>query len=496
MSMSENMNIKKKKKSKNNIPLPILLLICTILLYAIYISLSTLVLAIWGDSVLGTVDSYQSRLDSTDADVNRSRTISKGYYFFYAGKEYSGYVIYSSDEAWPDLDEGETRSERITFLSFFPYINKPSSLTEFDEMGEVAIIYHMLAPIGCFLLLLLVTRTALRTSRKKNKKSAASNVPTQTQRAAVNQPPAPQINAHNTFHNNAVQNGSSQTYTRSVNDMFCFNCGASLPDDTEFCINCGTALKAAEPPPNTEQAAPVSPPQDAYSAPQQEPYQGYAAPPQQNAHSGYAAPPQQGGYAPQYDPYAPKPGLIGFSDRLHSPEILTAAAKNKKSAMGCMWVMVLLPLVGFPIAGLLIDEYPFGESVVIGIVVALIMLVINLSMRHSQNKPIWEGTVVNKYSKERSEHRGGEDDNRRTYTEFTTVITTDAGKTKKIVEKDSSNNMYTYLNVGDRVRYHPMFVAYEKYDKSRDRIIYCMICNTMNPIKNDRCERCDNLLFK
>ena len=55
---------------------------------------------------------------------------------------------------------------------------------------------------------------------------------------------------------------------------------------------------------------------------------------------------QQGGYAPQYDPYAPA-GLIGFSDRLHSPEILTAAAKNKKSAMGCMWVMVLLPLVDF-----------------------------------------------------------------------------------------------------------------------------------------------------
>ena len=228
--MSENMNIKKKKKSKNNIPLPILLLICTILLYAIYISLSTLVLAIWGDSVLGTVDSYQSRLDSTDADVNRSRTISKGYYFFYAGKEYSGYVIYSSDEAWPDLDEGETRSERITFLSFFPYINKPSSLVEFDEMGEVAIFYHMLAPIGCFLLLLLVTRTALRTSRKKNKKEAASSVQASSQRAVVNKPPAPQKNAHNTFHNNSVQDGSSQTYTRSVNDMFCYNCGAALPE--------------------------------------------------------------------------------------------------------------------------------------------------------------------------------------------------------------------------------------------------------------------------
>ncbi len=47
----------KKKKSKN-IPLPILILIYAVLLFAMYLSLSTLALAIWGDSVMGTVDSY------------------------------------------------------------------------------------------------------------------------------------------------------------------------------------------------------------------------------------------------------------------------------------------------------------------------------------------------------------------------------------------------------------------------------------------------------
>lgn len=38
--------------------------------------------------------------------------------------------------------------------------------------------------------------------------------------------------------------------------------------------------------------------------------------------------------------------------------------------------------------------------------------------------------------------------------------------------------------------------AYEKYDKSKDRIIYCNVCSMMNPIQNDRCKRCNNLLFK
>jgi hypothetical protein len=53
-----------------------------------YLNLSTLTLAIWGDSVIGTVGQYQARLDDTDAGQNRSRTISKGYYFTVAGKEY------------------------------------------------------------------------------------------------------------------------------------------------------------------------------------------------------------------------------------------------------------------------------------------------------------------------------------------------------------------------------------------------------------------------
>ena len=156
-----------KKKKSNKIPPVILVLICAVLLFAMYISLSTLTLAIWGDSVMGTVDSYQSRLDDTDAGQNRSRTISKGYWFMANGKEYRGHVMYASDEAWPSLDEGETRSERISYLSVFPYINKPSALCEFDEMGEMAIIYHILAPIGCLLLLVLVIRTSVGKGKQK-----------------------------------------------------------------------------------------------------------------------------------------------------------------------------------------------------------------------------------------------------------------------------------------------------------------------------------------
>ena len=161
-----------------------------------------------------------------------------------------------------------------------------------------------------------------------------------------------------------------------------------------------------------------------------------------------------------------------------------------------MGILVFVPLLVFPIAGMLMDDFPFGESLVIGVGIAFIMLVINLLALRKTKQPMWEGVVVNQYSKEKSEHRGGEDDNYRTYTEYNTIITTDTGKKKTIVEKDSGRHMYDYLSVGDRVRFHPRFGTYEKYDKSKDRIIYCNVCSMMNPIQNDRCKRCDNLLSK
>ena len=157
-----------KKKTSNKVPLPILIIIYAVLLYAIYNSISTLALAIWGDSVMGTVDFYSSRLENRRAEQNRSRTVFKSYWFVAKGKEYRGYVAYSSDEAKPSLAEVQTRSERIRYLSVFPYFNTPAMLSDFDELGERAIIYHILAHIGCLFLLRLVIRTA-ETGKRRNK---------------------------------------------------------------------------------------------------------------------------------------------------------------------------------------------------------------------------------------------------------------------------------------------------------------------------------------
>ncbi len=261
--------------------------------------------------------------------------------------------------------------------------------------------------------------------------------------------------------------------------MFCPNCGNKLPESAAFCSSCGAKLQQTAP--NICASCGAEMPSDADFCISCGTAKGNEAP--QPAPNG-------ADYAP------PSAGLVGFSDYCNHPEILAAAKGNKKFSIGCMWILTLVPLIGFPVAGLLIDDLPFGEAVIIGVGIAVVMLIFNLIALSRTKKPMWEGVVVNKYSKEKSEHRGGEDDNHRTYTEYTTIINTDEGKKKTIVERDSGRHMYDYLSVGERVRFHPTFGTYEKYDKSKDRYIYCNVCSMMNPIQNDRCKRCNNLLFK
>lgn len=267
--------------------------------------------------------------------------------------------------------------------------------------------------------------------------------------------------------------------------MFCQSCGTKLSEDAAFCSNCGAAIQKPTPGICNSCGAKLSENAAFCISCGASVDTGKA----QSAQAPVAAPPQQ---------YTTSSNLIGFSDRCNDPEILATAKSNRKSSIGCMCILVLVPLIGFPIAGLLMEDFPLGEAVVIGVGIALVMLIVNLLGLRNAKKPMWEGVVVNKYSKEREKHKrtNDETDTYSTYTEYTTIIHTDSGKKKTIVEIDSQRDMYDYLSVGDRVRYHPTFGTYEKYDKSKDRIIYCNVCRMMNPIENDRCKRCNNLLFK
>lgn len=163
--------------------------------------------------------------------------------------------------------------------------------------------------------------------------------------------------------------------------------------------------------------------------------------------------------------------------------------------MGWTWVLTLLFPVGFLIAGLLSHEVPLNEALIIGSGLGLLILAINLWRIAGMKKPVWDGVVMKKVEKKRYK-RDNDDGSSQSYMEYIVLIRTERGKKKRIVERQRGRDMYDYLDVGDRVRYHPALETYEKYDKSKDQVIYCNVCRLRNSIRNDRCERCNNLLFK
>lgn len=196
-------------------------------------------------------------------------------------------------------------------------------------------------------------------------------------------------------------------------------------------------------------------------------------------------------------------GSIGFSNRINAPEIVEHIKKSKRSARGCAFVVVPLPFIIYVIVSFVSDEVKTADALVFGggISVAFLLFYL-LSCFISNAKRSWDGVVTDKriYNKTKQVR----DDDRwdtEHYTEYVITFRTDSGKKTRSVERFDRGRddpeYYPYLDIGDRVRYYPQLsYQYEKYDKSHDSKIPCMLCKTFNDIHNDKCESCNTPLFK
>ena len=221
--------------------------------------------------------------------------------------------------------------------------------------------------------------------------------------------------------------------------MLCKKCGTQITENTEFCKECGTATGAADSPASGDTT-----------------------------------------------------GLVGWSTRYKDPEIIAVIKKKNKAVISYAWALVLVFPIGFLIAGLFIKTMPLAGGLIIGIVLGLLMVVINLVYIKTRRNQIWEGVITEKYQKEKREDDDSDNDDD---TDYVLVVEKTNGQKHHMIYHNKQE-MYDYFKIGDRVRYYVGLSTYEKYDKSKDRIIYCNVCSAENPISNDRCKRCNNLLFK
>lgn len=194
------------------------------------------------------------------------------------------------------------------------------------------------------------------------------------------------------------------------------------------------------------------------------------------------------------------PRYIGFSERINDPEVIKQIEHNNKKGRGCIFIGIPLPFIIFLIVSFVSEEIRTADALVFGGGISVVFLLFYLFGSYLTNaKRSWDGVVIDKKTKNKSRRfRDGEVQN---YIEYTIYFRTDSGKKEYSVSNSYGapdyRDYYDYLNVGDRVRYHPQLpFKYEKYDKSHDSEIPCMFCKTINDIQNDRCEVCNCLLFK
>ncbi|NLB60988.1 MAG: zinc-ribbon domain-containing protein [Clostridiales bacterium] len=197
-------------------------------------------------------------------------------------------------------------------------------------------------------------------------------------------------------------------------------------------------------------------------------------------------------------------GSVGFSDKINDPKILESIEKRKKFSRGCAFIMIPLPLIIYLIVSFVSEEVETIDALVIGGAISFVFfLFILLSLYISSAKRGWDGVVIDKRYKDKTRRvNNGDNWEIEHYDEYVITFRTDSGKKERCVESFYQGravdlDYYQYLEIGDRVRYNPQLnYHYEKYDKSHDDYIPCMMCKKYNDICNDICDSCGNPLFK
>jgi len=227
--------------------------------------------------------------------------------------------------------------------------------------------------------------------------------------------------------------------------MYCTNCGNALPDNTRFCSGCGT--QTGNPP-------------DSRSA--------------------------TGG------------GRVGYSERIHDPAFARYLKHTSRWSAVFSMILATAAVIGFYIYGETSREMENPQAMFIGLGIGGMFLLIALySIVARKRSKTWDGEVINKTVKEKTRRydTGNNDSNIDYYTEYAVIVRDKRGKKHRLTAEDDMI-VFDYFQVGDRVRHHAGLNSYEKYDKSRDSIIFCNACATLCQISDDVCFRCKCPLLK
>ena len=230
--------------------------------------------------------------------------------------------------------------------------------------------------------------------------------------------------------------------------MICSKCGADSDKSVKFCTSCGNPL-----------------PQTVENQPDHE---------------------------TRIEPTEGNQNLIGFSERINDPAFASYQRQGTAWSFIFAGILAVIVVVGFFIYGETSSEMDNPQALYIGLGIGGMFLTIALLGTISRMMvKQWDGVVIDKKIEKKT--RREKDSNGQyymvRYTLYTVVFKTDRGKIVEQGEEDD-DTVYNYFEIGDQVRHHKVLGTLEKYDKSKDDIIFCNACSTLNDINDDKCYRC------
>lgn len=165
---------------------------------------------------------------------------------------------------------------------------------------------------------------------------------------------------------------------------------------------------------------------------------------------------------------------VGWSEKINDPRIKNYRRNTLLYAFVFMFV-VAAGIFSYMLATGDIRWDKEGKTVV-GVVGAIFFLCALTAIPRGAS---WEAVVTDKDGR-------------------TGVITAETTKKRRVKLRCSPGGpVFGYYNVGDRLRRHSRPVAcVEKYDKSRDAILFCPACASMCDARNTYCPRCGCPLLK
>lgn len=231
--------------------------------------------------------------------------------------------------------------------------------------------------------------------------------------------------------------------------MFCEHCGEKIDSDSTFCEHCGQQLLKHE---------------------------------ATNKKEGTAS----------------RNITLGYSSKINDPAFKKYLKSTNNYSFYFSVVLAIIAVIGFYIYGEKSSEMENPEALYIGCGIgAMFILIAFFQILGRKRSKTWDGVVVKKeiLDKERRRYTGKNDYYMEKYKVYNVFVYNEGGKTVTIRVEDD-DTIYNYYQIGDKLRHHGGLNSYEKYDKTKDTIVLCNACGTLNDINEDNCHRCHCPILK